>query len=118
MIKVRSQIRTTEEKLRTEMHNVVRAAETDYRTAAQQESNLQVSLDVVKREALEVNRKAIEFGVLKREVESNQQLYKDLLNRNKQTGLETELKTTNIRVVENAEGPRGPISRQQMRNYE
>jgi succinoglycan biosynthesis transport protein ExoP len=118
MIKVRNQIRTTEEKLRNEMHNVVRAAETDYRTAAQQEANLQVSLDVVKREALEVNRKAIEFGVLKREVESNQQLFKELLNRNKQTGLETELKTTNIRVVEKAEVPRAPISPQRIRNYE
>jgi capsular exopolysaccharide synthesis family protein len=118
MIKVRNQIRTTEEKLRNEMHNVVRAAETDYRTAAQQEANLQVSLDVVKREAMDVNRKAIEFGVLKREVESNQQLYKELLNRNKQTGLETELKTTNIRVVEKAEVPRAPISPQRSRNYQ
>src|SRR5258708_8043784 len=118
MIKVRNQLRATEEKLRNEMHNVVRAAETDYRTAAQQEANLQVSLDVVKHEALEVNRKAIEFGVLKREVESNQQLFKELLNRNKQTGLETELKTTNIRVVEKAEVPRGPISPQRIRNYE
>ncbi len=118
MIKVRNQIRATEEKLRNEMHNVVRAAETDYRTAGQQEANLQASLEVVKREALEVNRKAIEYGVLKREVESNQQLYKDLLNRNKQTGLETELKTTNIRVVEKAEVPRSPISPQRIRNYE
>jgi succinoglycan biosynthesis transport protein ExoP len=118
MIKVRNQIRATEEKLRNEMHNVVRAAETDYRTAGQQETNLQASLEVVKREALEVNRKAIEFGVLKREVESNQQLYKELLNRNKQTGLETELKTTNIRVVEKAEVPRAPISPQRIRNYQ
>ncbi len=50
MIKVRNQIRATEEKLRSEMHNVVRAAETDYRTAAQQETNLQASLEVVKRD--------------------------------------------------------------------
>jgi exopolysaccharide transport family protein len=118
LIKVRSQIRATEEKLRSEIRDVVRAAETDYRTAGQQEANLQVSLDVVKREALEVNRKAIEFSVLKREVESNQQLYKELLNRNKQTGLETELKTTNIRVVEKAEVPRAPISPQHVRNYQ
>jgi succinoglycan biosynthesis transport protein ExoP len=118
MIKVRGQIRATEEKLRSEIRDVVRAAETDYRTAAQQEANLQASLDVVKKEALEVNRKAIEFTVLKREVESNQQLYKELLNRNKQTGLETELKTTNIRVVEKAEVPRAPISPQHVRNYE
>jgi succinoglycan biosynthesis transport protein ExoP len=118
MLKVRSQIRATEEKLHAEARNVVRAAENDYRTAASQEANLNASLEAVKQEALGVNRKAIEFGVLKREVESNQQIYKDLLNRNKQTGLQSELKTTNIRVVEKAETPRAPISPLRMRNYQ
>ena len=54
----------------------------------------------------------------KREVETNRQLYQDLLTKTKQTGLETELKTTNIRVVEKAETPRGPISPNRMRNYQ
>ena len=90
------------------MRNVVRSVETEYRTAASQEASLQASLEAAKQEALEVNRKAIEFGVLKREVETNQQLYKELLTRNKQTGLESELKTTNIRIVEKAEAPRAP----------
>jgi capsular exopolysaccharide synthesis family protein len=97
---------------------VVRAAENDYRTAASQEANLNASLEAVKLEAMGVNRKAIEFGVLKREVDSNQQLYKDLLNRNKQTDLQSELRTTNIRVVEKAEAPRAPFSPRRMRNYQ
>jgi exopolysaccharide transport family protein len=118
MVRLRNQLRTTEDKLRAEMRNMVRSVEAEYRTAASQEASLQANLEVAKREALEVNRKAIEFGVLKREVETNQQLYKDLLTRNKQTGLETELKTTNIRVVERAETPRGPISPKRTRNYQ
>ncbi len=118
MIKVRSEIRATEDKLRSELGSVVQAAEADYRTAASQEASLQANLDAVKQEAMAVNRKAIEYGVLRREVESNQQIYKDLLTRTKQTGLETELETTNIRVVERAEVPRGPISPRRMRNYQ
>jgi exopolysaccharide transport family protein len=118
MVKVRSQIRATEEKIRSEIRNVVRSAETDYLTAARQEANLQANLEAVKREALEANRKAIEFGVLKREVDTNQQLFKELMSRTKQTGLETELKTTNIRIVERAEVPRGPVSPKRMRNYQ
>jgi exopolysaccharide transport family protein len=118
MVKLRTQIRTTDEKIRGEMRNVVRSLEAEYRTAASQENSLQANLDVAKQEALELNRKAIEFGVLKRDVESNQQMYKDLLTRNKQTDLESELKTTNIRIVEKAEVPRGPISPQRTRNYQ
>jgi polysaccharide biosynthesis transport protein len=118
MIKVRSEIRATEDKLRSEMRSVVQAAEADYRTAASQEATLQQNLDAVKQEAMGVNRKAIEYGVLRREVDGNQQIYKDLLTRTKQTGLETELETTNIRVVEKAEAPRAPISPQRRRNYQ
>src|SRR5262245_23419281 len=118
MVKVRSEIRALEDKLRVEMRGVVQAAESDYRTAASQEASLQANLEAAKQEAMGVNRKAIEYGVLRREVESNQQIYKDLLTRTKQTGLETELKTTNIRVVEKAEVPRKPISPQRLRNYQ
>jgi succinoglycan biosynthesis transport protein ExoP len=118
MIKVRSEIRATEDKLRSEMRSVVQAAEADYRTAASQEATLQQNLEAVKQEAMGVNRKAIEYGVLRREVDGNQQMYKDLLTRTKQTGLETELETTNIRVVEKAEAPRAPISPQRRRNYQ
>ena len=118
MVRVRAQIRSTEEKIRAEMRNVARAAESEYRTALAKEARLAATLEAVKKEALETNRKSIEYGVLKREVETNRQLYQDLLTKTKQTGLETELKTTNIRVVEKAERPRGPLSPNKMRNYQ
>jgi capsular exopolysaccharide synthesis family protein len=118
MVRVKSQIRATEEKLRAEMRNVARAAESEYRTTLAREARLQANLDAVKGEAQDTNRKTIEYSVLKREVETNQQLYRELLTKTKQTGLETELKTTNIRVVEKAEVPRGPISPNRMRNYQ
>jgi succinoglycan biosynthesis transport protein ExoP len=116
MIRVRSQIKATNEKIRTEIHNIVRSAQSDYQTARQQEASLQASLEAVKREALEINRKAIEFGVLKREVESHQELFKDLLNRTKETGLESELPKTNIRINERAESG-ALISPQYTKNY-
>jgi capsular exopolysaccharide synthesis family protein len=118
MIRVRAQIRSTEERIRAEIRNVARAAESEYRTALAKEARLAATLEAVKKEAQETNRKSIEYGVLKREVETNRQLYQDLLTKTKQTGLETELKTTNIRVVEKAERPRGPISPNKMRNYQ
>jgi succinoglycan biosynthesis transport protein ExoP len=118
MVRVRSQIRRTQEKIRTEIRAVAAAAESEYRTALAKEARLAATLEAVKKEAQETNRKSIEYGVLKREMETNRQLYQDLLTKTKQTGLETELKTTNIRVVEKAERPRGPISPNKMRNYQ
>ena len=117
IIKVNDEIRGTEEKLRSEIQFIQRSVESDYRASLQQESSLEANLNAAKQEALEVNRKAIEFGVLKREVDSNQQLFRDLTNRTKQTGLESQLTSTNIRVVEKAEVPRGPIAPLRSRVY-
>jgi capsular exopolysaccharide synthesis family protein len=117
MVRVRGQIRSTEEKIRAEMRNVARAAESEYRTALAKEARLAAGLEAVKREAQDTNRKSIEYGVLKREVDTNRQLYQDLLTKTKQTGLETELKSTNIRVVERAETPSRPVSPNKALNY-
>jgi exopolysaccharide transport family protein len=118
MVRVASEIRSTEEKLRAEMQNIVRSVETDYRTATQQEANLQLNLEATKQEALELNRKSIEYNILKREVESNQQTFRELTNRTQETGLETELKSTNVRIVEKAQVPTAPIFPRKTRNSE
>ena len=118
MVRVRGQIRSTQEKIRGEIRNVARAAESEYRTALAREARLQASLDSVKNEAQAANRQSIEYVALQREVETNRQLYQDLLTKTKQTGLETELKTTNIRVIEKAETPRRPVSPKKARSYQ
>jgi capsular exopolysaccharide synthesis family protein len=48
--------------------------------------------------------------VLERDVQSSKQIYESLLQRAKETGVSTELKTSNIRVVDEAEQPRTPAS--------
>ncbi len=54
MVRVRSEIRTTEDKLRDETRNVKRCArESEYRTAVSQEASLNASLEAAKQEALE-----------------------------------------------------------------
>lgn len=118
MVRVRGQVRATQEKIRGEIRNVARAAESEYRTALAREARLQANLDAVKGEAQAANRKSIEYVGLQREVDTNRQLYQDLLTKTKQTGLETELKTTNIRVIEKAETPRRPIAPRKTRSYQ
>jgi succinoglycan biosynthesis transport protein ExoP len=118
LVAVRTQMRQAEERIRAEMRNVTRAAESEYRTAVARESRLAANLETVKAEAQDSNRKSFEYMAKKRELETNRQLYQDLLTKTKQTGLETELKTTNIRVIEKAEPPRRPVAPQKTRSYQ
>ncbi len=118
MIKVRGQIKAAEDKLAAEIQGIVQSVENGYRTAQEQEASLTADLDQAKRDALVFNRKAIELGALKRDVETSQQLLRELMSRTKESGLETELKSTNLRIVEHADTPSSPISPRRLWNYE
>ena len=47
-----------------------------------------------------MNRKGIDYSVLERDVQSNRQIYDSLMQRTKETGVSSELKSSNIRVVD------------------
>ena len=66
-------------------------------------------LDYHTTEILCLNRKAIQYGTLRREAESNREMYNILLKRAKETSLSEGLQTGNIRVVDPAEVPVKPF---------
>ena len=96
----------------------LRTAENDYETARQHEASLEVELEAAKRTALRANRKGMELGSLRRGVEQGQKLLRDLETRTQETGLETQLRDTNVRIVEKASVPRAPILPRKTRNYQ
>jgi succinoglycan biosynthesis transport protein ExoP len=116
MIKLKSAIQLSQTKLNGEVAKVVQSVRSEYQTALAQENSLTGALNQQKGEALSMNRKAIDYGVLDRDVESSKQIYNSLLQRAKETGVAGELKTSNIRVVDAAERPRKPVSPQKQLN--
>ncbi|HTK29886.1 MAG TPA: polysaccharide biosynthesis tyrosine autokinase [Vicinamibacterales bacterium] len=110
MIKATGAVQAADAKLHAEIAKVAESVKNEYETALSQERTLQGALDSQKHEALSLQSKGIEFGVLQREVESNKQIYESLLQRTKETGISGELRATNVRVVDPAEVPRAPIS--------
>ena len=110
MVKVRASLQSAETKLQGEIGKVVQSVRNQYLAAQTQENSLFAALESQKREALSMNRKGIEYGVLQREVQSSRQIYDNLMQRAKETGVSAELKTSNIRVVDAAEKPRAPAS--------
>lgn len=59
---------------------------------------------------LELNAKMVDYGVLKREVESNKYLYESLLRRIKETEVSKNLESTNITIIDLADVPKSPFS--------
>jgi capsular exopolysaccharide synthesis family protein len=110
IIRTRSAIQEAEARLQAEVGKVVHSVRNEYLAAQAQENSLVGALEAQKREALSMSSKGIEYGVLQREVESSRQIYDSLLQRAKETGVSAELRTSNIRVVDQAEKPRTPAS--------
>ncbi|MEW6378543.1 MAG: polysaccharide biosynthesis tyrosine autokinase [bacterium] len=109
IMKISSQIQTLEKKINSEVQKIVNSIKTEYEIAVAQEGILLQALNEQKEEALDLNKKAIQYNVLKRDAESNQQMFEVVLNRLKETDLTRGLKNSNIRIIDRAEVPDKPI---------
>src|ERR1035441_6405147 len=90
----------------------------EYLAAVQRENLLTTAFNQQKQEANQLNESAIEYSVLKRDAESNRQLYQDLRQRLKEAGVSAGLRSSNIRVVDVARTPTYPIKPNVLRNLE
>jgi len=99
-----------------EAQRVVNSLKNEYKLALAREESLKRALARQKTESLKLNKKAVQFGVLRREVESSRQMYELLIKRFKETSLTEEMKTGNIRIIDKAEVPKSPVKPKKKRN--
>ena len=116
VVKVRNQIQDTRGKIRSEAQHVIRAAENDYKASAAQEASVAAALESAKQEALDIGRRAVSYDTQKREVDAAKQVLDSLMSRAKETDVTSELKSTNIRVVDPAVVPQSPVRPRKLRD--
>jgi len=83
--------------------------ESDYQAALNKEQLLRRAFDQQKNEANSLNSKLVEYSLLRRDYETNQQLYEGLLQRLKEAGISSGLRSSNIHVVDRARPPLNPV---------
>lgn len=103
-----SQLKEVDTQIQMEMKKVVSRVRSDYMTSLARENMLHGALDKQKQEANKLNESAIEYSLLKRDVESNRTLYEGLLEKLKEAGVTAGLKSNNIRPVDKARVPTEP----------
>ena len=110
MIAIQTAIEVVAASLEREVDDVVLSVRNDFLAAQSEERSLARELEAQKNAVLAMNQIGIGYGVLLRDAESNRQLYESLLQRAKETGVSSELRNSNIRIVDAAEVPREPVS--------
>ncbi len=116
MVRLKEDLKVVREKLASEVRRAIQAIKNDYELAKAKEASLRHQFAQGKGEALALSEKAIQYGVLKREVESNQQMYEALLKRLKEASIIEEVKPFNISIIDRAEVPRSPVRPRKLLN--
>ncbi len=116
MIRLQEQQKNLDSLIDRERKRMVENIRNDYLAAVQREKLL---ADAVAQEKLEVGRVSqllIEHNLLKRDFDSNQQLYESLLQHLKDANVSAGLRATNIHLIDAASVPTAPVRPQRARN--
>jgi polysaccharide biosynthesis transport protein len=116
VLRIQAQLKDLDQLITREKLNIGNQVEADYRGARQRELLLKQALDEQKAEANQTAEKLVQYSILKREADTNKQLYDGMLQKLKEAGITAGLRSSNIRIVDPALIPNGPSRPNKTRN--
>lgn len=116
MVRVNSELKILQTKHGQEIQRIIKTIKNEYELAISNAQDLRESLDKTKKEAVSLNEKFIQYGILKREIETNQSLYDSLIQRIKEQSVTEQVQNINVWVVEKAQTPGFPSKPNKKRN--
>jgi capsular exopolysaccharide synthesis family protein len=109
MVRAISDLQVLKQKRELEIGRIIESIRNEYELAKSNEDNLKKFLSETKNEAINVNEKFIQYGILKREAETNRQLYDVLLKKMKEQSMAEQIAMVKVWIVEESQTPRYPI---------
>ena len=109
MVRLKNQMETILKRLDAEMGRIIGGIKNGYESSLRRESLLRESFRRQKAKAMEMKQKAIQYNILKREADTNRDLYNGLLQRMKEAGVSATFTASNIQIVDGAELPTKPF---------
>ena len=116
MQQLKGQLDDLDKQIGAELGNIRASVKAEYDAAASQERLLQGQIGSLRTQALDVDDRSIDYNIIKREVDTNRQLYDSLLQRYKEVGVAGDVRSNNISIIDRAEVPGGRFSPSLTRN--
>jgi len=108
MQQLKAQITEAEQQIKGEVALIAGTFRAQYEMALNQETQLREKLSHTRKQVLTTQDNSIDLNLLKREADTNRQLYDSLLERLKQVNISSNLTTNNISIVDSANAPLFP----------
>ena len=109
VVETRQEIITTKAQIEKNRKDLEEKLKSEYTVAQREEQALKAALASSKGEAVQQNQDAIQYNILKQEVETAKGLYTDFLQKTNQAKVEVAQQHNNFRLIQPARVPRGPI---------
>jgi succinoglycan biosynthesis transport protein ExoP len=103
MQQIKAQIDEIDSQIREEVRNVSGSLQANFDAVAKQEALLKERLGQTRKQVMTTQDHSIDMNLLKREVDTNRQLYDNLLQRFKELGVLGNIVSNNVSVVDRAE---------------
>lgn len=116
MKQLSGQLAELDKQIARELSGIRGSVKAEFDAASSQEQMLTRQIGLLRQETLDTDNRSIRYTILKREVDTNRQLYDGLLQRYKEVGVAGQLSGNNISIVDRAEAPRGPFKPSLARN--
>jgi polysaccharide biosynthesis transport protein len=109
VVQVKKQIDAIDKQIEQQKKTTAKSIIDQYTTALGKEKKLEQALNDAKNQVNDLAEKTIQYNILKREADSNHELFDGLLQRMKEANISAGLSASNIRVVDPAEIPQGYV---------
>jgi succinoglycan biosynthesis transport protein ExoP len=110
MVQLGARIKEIDQQLATEVRAIKDSLKAAYEASLAQEKDMQKRVADMKRDLLDLQERSIQYNILKREADTNRDLYASLLQRYKEVDVASGVGANNVFVVDHAGLPGSPSS--------
>jgi len=110
MMQISNQIAEIDRQLAAELKTLKASYKAAYESSLNQETEMRQRVETLKADVLDLQKRSIEYNILKREVDTNRSLYDGLLQRYKEVDIAGGVGANNVFIVDKATLPGGPSS--------
>jgi succinoglycan biosynthesis transport protein ExoP len=111
MVQLKSKMQEVDRQIASEIETIKNSLRAGYDSTRVQEEATKKRVGELKNELLDLQKRSIEYNILKREVDTNRELYTSLLQRFKEVDVASGVAVNNIYVVDRgAPGSRSSVS--------
>jgi capsular exopolysaccharide synthesis family protein len=110
MVQIKNQLDEIDRQLASEAQTIKESLKGAYEASLAQEAEMRKRIDTLRQDVLDLQKRSIQYNILKREVDTNRELYTSLLQRYKEVDVASGVGANNVFVVDRAGQPGSPSS--------